>query len=145
MKILSVRAVLVHEETETCTKGRADITKPIVAFRKSLNAPINRWRRAAKQKTFFSKEFGKNWTLEPYAARMLGIKKWSHEYVDQITFFVAFIQLLCNSLLFVQKLKIFKLFLYACEIWFLIFYWRTYTLALLITVFWVQYENKSGK
>jgi len=42
MKILSVGAELVHEESDTYTKGRTDITKPIVACRKSVNAPINK-------------------------------------------------------------------------------------------------------
>ena len=42
MKILSVGAELVHKKTETYTNGRTDITKPIVAFRKSVNAPINK-------------------------------------------------------------------------------------------------------
>jgi len=42
MKILSVGADLVHNETETNTNGRTNITKPIVAFRKSVNAPISK-------------------------------------------------------------------------------------------------------
>jgi hypothetical protein len=45
MKILSVGAELVHEDTETYTNGRTDITKEIVAFYNYVNAPINEWRR----------------------------------------------------------------------------------------------------
>jgi hypothetical protein len=60
MKILPVELELVHEETGTYTNGRTEITKPIVACRKSVNRPINKLRRAAKQKKFFNKEFGKN-------------------------------------------------------------------------------------
>ena len=50
MKLLSVDAELVHEGTETYTNGKTDITKPIVAFGKSVNVTINRWRPAAKKK-----------------------------------------------------------------------------------------------
>ena len=49
-KIISVGAELVHGDIETYTEGRTVITKPIVAFRKSVNAAINRWRQPAKQK-----------------------------------------------------------------------------------------------
>ena len=45
MKILSVGAQMVDEDTETDTNGRTDITKTIVAFRKSVNAPTNKRRR----------------------------------------------------------------------------------------------------
>ena len=75
MKILSVGAELVHGETETYTNGRIDIKKAIVSFRKFVNAPINKYRRRAKQKEFFNKEFGENWTLKPYAANVFRIKK----------------------------------------------------------------------
>jgi hypothetical protein len=42
MKIHSVGAESVHEDTQTYVNGWIDITKPTVAFRKSLYAPINK-------------------------------------------------------------------------------------------------------
>ena len=42
MKILSLGVGLVREDGETYTIGRTDIAKPIVAFRKSKNTPINK-------------------------------------------------------------------------------------------------------
>jgi hypothetical protein len=50
MKCLSVGAEWVHEDTEKYTDGRTDITKTLVVFRNSENAPINEWRREGKQK-----------------------------------------------------------------------------------------------
>ena len=49
-KINSVGVELVHGDIETCTDGRTDITKKIVAFRNTADAAINGWRRPAKQK-----------------------------------------------------------------------------------------------
>jgi len=40
MKIFSVGAELVHEKTEMYTNALTDLPKPVVAFRKSVNAPI---------------------------------------------------------------------------------------------------------
>jgi hypothetical protein len=48
MKNLLVGAELVHEDTETYTNGRTDITKTIVAFGSCVNGPINKWRREDK-------------------------------------------------------------------------------------------------
>ena len=42
MNTLSVGAELVREDTETYTNALTDITKPIVAFRKSKNSPIDK-------------------------------------------------------------------------------------------------------
>jgi hypothetical protein len=101
-KNLSVGAELVRENTETYTNGRIDIAKPIVFFAYLCMRLL----------TSGGCQPNKN-VLTPYVANILRISKKCgfHEYIAQITFLASFIQLLRNSLIFDQILKMFRFFM----------------------------------